>query len=315
MVLNSGSMLRILRQWIIDHFGFTKSEANGTLILIIIVVITFIVPKVYLIHTTGKSKSFTVDQEKMEQWTKQLEASIKPKEKTHEVAERSVQRFLFDPNKASESELISLGFADKVASNIVAYRNSGGHFKIKNDLKRIYGISQDHLSEIWDLIELPNEYQWTETDKPTLDHPRKKEPEPKEEIVAFDINKANAEQLQDIRGIGPVLSERIIKFRDLLGGFHSTSQYQEVYGLDTAVINALKAKSFISSGLPHQLNLNKDSLQQLYQHPYIDYKLARAIYNYRLQRGQLDSVAQIKSIKILSDSLYEKIYPYLSLNP
>ena len=36
----------------------------------------------------------------------------------------------------------------------------------------------------------------------------------------IDVNRADAQEWQQLYGIGPVLSGRIVKFRDLLGGFH-----------------------------------------------------------------------------------------------
>ena len=41
--------------------------------------------------------------------------------------------------------------------------------------------------------------------------------------------------LKQIYGIGSVLSKRIVRHRDLLGGFHSKSQLLDVYAMDTNV--------------------------------------------------------------------------------
>ncbi|MAE85205.1 MAG: hypothetical protein CMB80_20895 [Flammeovirgaceae bacterium] len=303
-------MLRLIRQWIIDTLGFTRSEANGTLVLVVILLVSIIVPRLVLMSTNNLNKRFTVNQDKLDQWSKELEQSIKKKDSPIKVEEiTTTQRFRFDPNTASKEELLSLGFAQRVANNIISYREKGGEFKIKKDLSRIYGISEALMADLWPLISLPEEYEHTKTD----DIPLKK----KETVTVskFDLNHVDAATLQSIRGIGPVLSERIIKFRDRLGGFHSTSQLDEVYGLDSLVINKILEKSTLDNTVLNQINLNTDSLKALYQHPYIDYNLAKAIYNFRVQRGRLDSVAQIKSIKILNDSIYQKIYPYLSLNP
>lgn len=305
-------MLRIIRQWIIDTLGFTRSEANGTLILIMIVLITTVIPKIYILNTHKAKEKFTYDPEKLDAWTNELQASIRQKE-IPPIEEEPLlkERFDFNPNTATYDELIRLGFTSKSASNILAYRNSGGKFYTKKDLKKIYGISLQQIDNVWNLINLPENLLKPEKDKPgnTNNITQIKSTAP------FDLNLADTIALQSIQGIGTVLSKRIIKFRDKLGGFHSGSQLNDVYGLDSLVINRILEKSYINASGIRKINLNTDSLQSLYQHPYIDYKLAKAIYNFRIQRGQLDSVAQIKSIKILDESLYNKIYPYLSLNP
>ena len=82
-------------------------------------------------------------------------------------------------------------------------------------------------------------------------------------ITFKDLNTATAEELQKVRGIGPVLSERIVKFRDKLGGFHSNAQLGEVYGLKPEVIEMLEAQFQIQSPIK-PLDLNVDSLKYLY---------------------------------------------------
>jgi len=55
-------------------------------------------------------------------------------------------------------------------------------------------------------------------------------------VVKQDLNLAKADDLLPIYGIGPVLSQRIIKYRDALGGFKQESQLYKVYGLDSVVV-------------------------------------------------------------------------------
>ena len=302
-------MLRLIRQWIIDTLGFTRSEANGTLILILILLLTVIIPRLFLLSTNNLDKRFTADQDKLDQWAKQIEESLIKKEKTTSFTEKKeFERFTFNPNLTNKEDLQRLGFTSKSAYNITSYRSKGGSFEIKKDLRKIYGIDQELVTSLWSFIDLPEEIEVSETDKPSFERP-------KEEVTKFDLNHADAQTFQKIRGIGPVLSERIVKFRNRLGGFYTTEQLHDVYGLDSLVIEKIIDQSYIETEHLVKINLNTDSLKHLYQHPYIDYNLAKAIYNYRVQRGQLDSVAQIKSIKILNDSIYKKIYPYLSLNP
>jgi len=131
--------------------------------------------------------------------------------------------------------------------------------------------------------------------------------------VSFDINTANQSQLKDIRGIGDVLSTRILKFRDKLGGFISKSQYEEVYGLSPTAISDLKNNTYIKSNFePKKININSE-INILGQHPYIGYKLAKAIVNYRKQHGEIKTIQELKKLNCINDGMYAKMHPYLCL--
>lgn len=306
-------MLNFVKQWIMDTLGFSKTEANGTLVLIFITILIAIVPRAYLLQAKSHDgESFQANEESLTQWAAELESylALKAPEKQPLVPEKKpAEAFDFDPNSIGEEGLLALGFSERASRNLLRYRESGGQFAVKADMKRIYGISATRVDELWEHITLPEE----ESER-TIAAAKRPEKAPPEAIVKFDINMATAAELQVVRGIGPVLSERIVTYRDRLGGFHHPGQLGEVYGLKPEVVEVLMERVSFSGGV-RQIDINTDSLSYLYRHPYINYNTARAIFNYRKQHGRLDSVAQIKPIKIISDSLYQRIYPYLSHNP
>lgn len=302
-------MLNLLKTWIMDTFGFSKSEAHGTLVLLIIVFLGVLIPRLLLQNSKSSPESFLANQESLELWAEGLKSSLRNKKeaktKPTEIPSKA-ESFSFDPNTATLTDLLALGFKERAAQNLISYRKNGGQFALKSDLKRVYGISKKRIDELWDQINLPNRL-----------HAPKKEAmisHPMVAIEKWEINTVTAEMLQEIRGIGPVLSKRIVTFREKLGGFHSLEQLHQVYGLDSATVNALQERS-VTSGIVKKININTDSLRFLYNHPYIDYSTARVIVNYRAQHGDYNSIKQLKSIKIINDSLYQKIYPYLSPNP
>lgn len=129
-------------------------------------------------------------------------------------------------------------------------------------------------------------------------------------IVIKDLNTTTLEALQEIRGVGPVLSERIVKYRDLLGGFSSTNQLSEVYGLPGETIDELVNHYAVRSA-PTPLKINSDSAKVLARHPYISYDLAWVIINYRKQHGDIHSMDELKKIKSLDSDLLEKLRPYV----
>lgn len=67
--------------------------------------------------------------------------------------------------------------------------------------------------------------------------PERKEPA---EPVKVNINTAGAEELQTLTGIGPVLAERIIAYREEHGPFRSVEDLLEVKGIGEATLEKLR---------------------------------------------------------------------------
>lgn len=64
----------------------------------------------------------------------------------------------------------------------------------------------------------------------------------------IDINTAPAEVLEQIPGVGPVLAQRIIAYRDLNGGFASVEQLTEVSGIGDATFAQMQPLVTVGSG-------------------------------------------------------------------
>ncbi|OGW80678.1 MAG: hypothetical protein A3G33_08895 [Omnitrophica bacterium RIFCSPLOWO2_12_FULL_44_17] len=61
-------------------------------------------------------------------------------------------------------------------------------------------------------------------------------------IEPVNINKANLEELQVVRGIGPALAERIIQYRTANGNFETLEQLSEVRGIGEAKFEKMKSQ-------------------------------------------------------------------------
>jgi len=296
-----------IRSWVRAFFGFSRNETNAFLVLLpLMFLIVFIVPA-YKTYFTKQTKDFT--QEKIQ--LDSLIATWKQPVKKDSLKNVPIRLFTFNPNTASKEELISLGFSSFIANRVENYRTKGGKFIIKSDLLKLYGMDSSLYATLYNWIDLPVE-------KPLKKFEEKKEFETSKKVAKekFDLNLADSTQFISVYGIGSKLSARIIKYRDRLGGFISTDQLKEVYGLDTMVINELTRKAFISENFkPVTLELNAATEKELATHPYIRYAIAKAIAAYRFQHGNFNSLEDLTKIAIIDKPTFEKIKPYLSLNP
>jgi competence ComEA-like helix-hairpin-helix protein len=215
--------------------------------------------------------------------------------------------FSFDPNQATSGELNRLGLGTSIAHRIIAYRTKGGKFLVKKDLLKIYGMDSSRYLTLAPYINLPESIV---REKPKQEPAREEKPV----LAKFDLNLADTARLIKIYGIGSKLARRIVTYREKLGGFVTEDQLKEVYGLDSTVVKELRAKSFVVEGFkPRLLNINTATEKELSSHPYVKYKLAKAIVAYRMQHGAFSSVDELKKITIVEDKNIQQMSPYLSV--
>jgi len=136
-------------------------------------------------------------------------------------------------------------------------------------------------------------------------------PDHQKGTISVNINKADSIAFQQIRGIGPVFSRRIVRYRDLLGGYYCTTQLLEVFGMDSTRYAGMLDFIEPDTLLIQQINLNTASFGDLVRHPYIDRPVASAILNLREQHGPFACPADIKSSYLIDESSWERLRPYL----
>lgn len=296
-----------IRKWIRFLFGFSRRETNGFLILLPLMVITVFSRPLSRMLMRQDSPDFSREVAILDS----LEALIE--KSPPESSTTTVEAFSFDPNRATVAELESLGFSRRLADRIINYRAKGGRFRRKSDLLRIYGMDTTTYTRLYPFIELP-------VAMPALRHAaasvsEKSSARATVKIAPFDLNEADTATLMKVRGIGPVLAQRIVRYRSVLGGFVSRVQLFEVYRLDTAAVDALFRSAFIGENfVPRLIHANTSDEYELARHPYIGKTLAKAIVAYRFQHGTFGRVEDIRQIHHVDDSVFQRILPYLSVD-
>jgi len=127
------------------------------------------------------------------------------------------------------------------------------------------------------------------------------------------INSADSSAWEALPGIGPTLAARLIRFREKLGGFYSIAQVAETYGLPDSTFKKIQASLRLDSGSLKKLNINQMDEKSLGQHPYIRYKLARLIVQYRSNHGPFSHPKDLYNIPLVNDSIYRKLEKYIDL--
>ncbi|MDR1880268.1 MAG: helix-hairpin-helix domain-containing protein [Tannerellaceae bacterium] len=132
--------------------------------------------------------------------------------------------------------------------------------------------------------------------------------------TVVELNAADTTALKQVPGIGSAFSNRIVKFRTLLGGFYSVSQLREVYGIDEERYEALSPWFRVDSSLIVRLPVNRLPYDSLIRHPYIGFKQARVIERLRKQKGRLSGWENLCLLEEFTAEERERLARYISFD-
>ena len=233
----------------------------------------------------------------------------------------------FNPNGLPAEAWEAMGLPTHVVRGIKNYEAAGGSFRYREDLQRIYLMQNAWYEELEAYIELPSVHAVSASGTAEREAgavARASDAAEREagtvarasgaterDKVPVNINRADTTELMQLRGIGAVFSRRIIDYREQLGGFLTTGQLLEVFGMDADRLMPIEQDILIDAGAIRKINVNEADYVTLVRHPYIDRQLANAIIAFRDQRGQLDSVAQLRASYLVTEDAYQRIEPYL----
>lgn len=206
-------------------------------------------------------------------------------------------KFLFNPNEATETELISLGLNRFQCKNLISYRNKGGRFVRNGDILKVYGVDSALYRDLEKWIDLG-------TVPP--------EQEVKEITAPLEINLADSAALTTLPGVGAVYASRIIRFREALGGFYSISQMMEVWGMSEGNFRKFVSHVTVDSTLIRPLRINFSDISSLSRHPYITPSEARMIVDIRSSEGPILGYGILVEKKVFDEEAMRKISHYLS---
>lgn len=127
-------------------------------------------------------------------------------------------------------------------------------------------------------------------------------------LSPLDLNSADSSDLVRLPGIGGYYATRIIKYREQLGGYVSTAQLFEIEGLP----DSLAAWFFVADSVQTvRLDVNSLTLSQLRRHPYMNFYQARAIVDFRKDRGRLKGPEQLALLEEFTEQDLVRLQPYL----
>lgn len=225
---------------------------------------------------------------------------------------RVVERFAFDPNTADSTQLLRLGLQPWQVRNIYKYRAAGGIYRKKEDFAKLYGLTSKQYQELEPYIQISADYQPASTlfkeEETTFKRDTLRYPQKITEGETIDLNAGDTATYRKVPGIGSYYAKKIMDYGNKLGGYVSIDQLDEIANFPQ------EAKSYFAlpSGNVKKLRINHLSLNELKQHPYINYAQAKAITDYRRLYGDIHSLQELALLPEFSEQAVRRLEPYIS---
>ena len=305
-------------KWIRELFRFSGKERTGIIILLLIIFLLIVLGKVIPLIIQEDTRAFP-------KWEAEVKTYLKSVGNDNTVG-ITLHPEIFDPNNVDSLLLINMGLPLKVVSNWLSFLNKRGRFRDKEGVMKIYGMTPGLFEQLDSFIVFRKRSSTRVTSaefnssiktqfpvhRDTLFR-KKAETIGSTALKTIELNSADSLQLLEIRGIGSILASRIIRYRNLLGGYYAIAQLKEVYGMREENFVAVSPFVTVDSSGVKRFNINLSTIQELGHHPYIGYKAARKVVRLRDKIGKFTSPDLLSSI-VATDSL-NRLLPYLKFTP
>ncbi len=286
-----------------SHLMFTKQQRSGIFLLLLLILI---LQCVYF-FVDFSSESYEVDQQELALFQAEIDSL-----KIAKLEERKPKIYPFNPNFITDYKGYTLGMSNEEIDRLLAFRAQNKWINSAKDFQKVTQVSDTLLNRISPYFKFP---EWVTNPKPKTHYQKQFDNKPKTFAQKIDLNLASAKQLQRVNGIGEKLSQRIVTFRNKLGGrFIDDVQLQDVYGLSDAVISRIQNEFTVKTPKPVQkIRINEATIEQLVTIQHIDYEVANFIIQERTLRDGFKSLDELTKVKDFPVKKIEIIKLYLTL--
>ena len=329
-----------------EYFTFSRRDRAGILILSVMIMAALIVPRILsALQPPSMQTDFSAFKQQIEQYSTQIDSAqqaSKEQYKNEKYGAENNPNFdpteavavnlqPFDPNQLTYQTARQLGLPARTAHTIENFLQKGGKFYKKEDLKKIYVLSEADYQRLEPYIQIPPKDGKTATANNTST------PNANLPLQAFDPNQLNFERAKQL-GLNEKTAHAIENYLQKGGKFYKKEDLKKIYTLpetdykrlepyiqipakDTKPNNTQTAEiptTYSSSGKARQPtkvskpnNINTSDTTQWQQLKGIGSGYARQIVKLRSQLGGFANKEQLKEVYGMTPELYSQIEPYL----
>lgn len=286
-----------------SHFVFNRSQQNGIILLVGIIVV------LQLIYSyadfSSKAETSERDEQQIARFQKKIDSI-----KLVSTDVSAVVIYPFNPNLITDYKGYTLGMSMEEIDRLHVYRAGDKWVNSSEEFQLVTKISDSLLEKISPYFKFPD---WVTSERSSARNKISNSTQ-KSFNDKSDLNTATAKELMLVKGIGEALSDRIVNYRNKIGGFVSDLQLKDIYGLNYEVREEIQSHYTVKSQPVIEIfNINEASVLELSSIPYINYELAREIVNYRLLHEKISSLEELAKIKEFPSEKIDRIALYLSV--
>ena len=308
---------------------FNSSDRDAAIVLVLVIIVSLVLFP-YLSEQDKETSSSKAAKSEYSNYSEYSDNSDKklPSRNNFQLSIANCQLFKFDPNTASESQLLSLGLSQRQVRNILKYRSRGGRYRVKEDFARLYGLTLEKYRQLEPYITIKPEVMAADVIKPgenssrssnssgSLNSSGKKD----SSLVTLhsslrnklrygetvDINTADTAMLKRIPGIGDYFAMRIVELRKRKQVFSSPEELLVIRNFPETALTYMTA----SQNFP-PIYVNQLSQKDLAAHPLLNYAQARDIVSLRRISGTIKTVTDLAGLPSFDTKTIARITPLL----
>jgi DNA uptake protein ComE-like DNA-binding protein len=284
-----------------SHLNFNRSQRVGILLLL-----TLLTGLLYInfFVSFSEERTFDTSSAKIVDLLRKVDSL-----RLVEIEGRKPKLYPFNPNFITDFKAYTLGMTPVEFDRLKEFREKDQWINSIADFKRVTKVPDSILEKMSPLFKFP---EWV-----TNPRPRKKRYNWFTSNISFsektDLNKATPEELQEVSGVGEILSNRIVRRREKLGGFSHDLQLYDIWGLKPEVVQRTLFRFTVKTPQPIiKMNINASSVSDLATIPGVSFEMGKKIWEFVRLREGVEDLSELLKIEGITLRKLELIELYLS---
>ena len=298
-----------------SHFWYNNSQRNGIFFLVLFIGILqlfyFFAPS--LISTNSNNDITEANTSEIAAFKKEIDSL-----KQLALEKRKPKIYPFNPSFLTDYKGYQLGMNTVEIDRLLQHRAEGKYINSAKEFQSVTKISDSLLKAMQPYFKFPDWVLKKQRKKTTSNFSqniqrKKRSKKPlSNSLQTNDLNKITAQELRSIYGVSEKLSNRIINYRNKLGGYALKEQLYEVWYLDKKIADKILEKlTIIDKPIIKKINVNIATFKEILSIAYIDYELTKKIINYREEVGEIQTLDELKKIDGFPIEKFNRIALYL----